>query len=108
MNLCLFCNEHKNHKKILYTDKFPNKEELNHKKEEFNKNIKLFNKEVENLKKLILMILNEVKNKMNIYYKINENIINNYNENNINYETIYYLNQFQNNNFSKEIQNLIA
>ena len=107
MNLCLFCNEHKNHKKILYTDKLPNKEELNHKKEEFNKNIKLFNKEVENLKKLILMILNEVKNKMNIYYKINEDIINNYNENNINYETIYYLNQFQNNNLGKEIQNLI-
>ena len=98
MNLCLFCNEHKNHKWIMFTDILPNKEELNHIKEEFNKNIKLFIKEMEILKKLILTVLNEVKNKMNIYYQINEDIINNYNENNINYETIYYLNQFQNNN----------
>ena len=47
-----------------------------------------------------MTIIKEVKDKMNIYYKINEDIINNYNENNINYETIYYLIQFQNNNFS--------
>ena len=109
MNLCLFCNEHKNHKRIMFTDILPNKEELNHIKEEFNKNIKLFIKEMEILKKLILTVLNEVKNKMNIYYQINEDIINNYNENNINYETIYYLNQFQNNNnnFINEIKNLI-
>ena len=73
--------KHKNHKKIIFTDILPNQEELILKKEEFNKNIKLFNKEVEILKKLILTILNEVKNKMNIYYKINEDIINNYNEN---------------------------
>ena len=34
-------------------------------------------------------MLNEVMNKMNIYYKINENIINNYDDNNKNrnYET---------------------
>ena len=48
-----------------------------------------------------------MKNKMSIYYKINEDIINNYNENNINYETIYYLNQFQNNNIINELKNVI-
>ena len=43
---------------------------------------------------MLINILNEVMNKMNIYYKINEDIINNYDDNNKNrnYETIYYLN----------------
>ena len=44
-----------------------------------------------------------MKNKIDIYYKINEDIINNYNDKNRNYETIYYLNQFQNNNIIDEI-----
>ena len=35
---------------------------------------------------------------MNIYYKINESIMNNYDNKNRNYEILYYLNQFQNNN----------
>ena len=44
---------------------------------------------------------------MNIYSKINEDIFNNYNENNINYETIYYLNAFQNNNIIEELKKVI-
>ena len=107
INLCLYCKEHKDHKRILFTDILPNKEELNKKKEGFNKYIKLFNKEIDILKNLLLTVLNEVKNKMNIYSKINEDIFNNYNENNINYETIYYLNAFQDNNIIEELKKVI-
>ena len=40
--------------------------------------------------KLIINMLNELMNKMNIYYKINEDVINNYDDNNKNrnYEAI--------------------
>ena len=57
---------------------------------------------------MLINILNEVMNKMNIYYKINEDIINNYDDNNKNrnYETIYYLNQFQNNNYIDELNQI--
>ena len=43
---------------------------------------------------------------MNIYYKINEDIINNYDNKNRNYETLYYLNQFQNNNIINELKKI--
>ena len=42
--------------------------------------------------------MNEVSNKINIYYKIYEDIINNYDNKNRNYEIIYNINQIQNNN----------
>ena len=44
---------------------------------------------------------------MNIYYKIIEDIINNYNINNINYEILYNLNQIKENNIEKELENII-
>jgi len=61
MNICISCDNHKNHKRINFID----------------------------------ILLNEVKNKMNIYYKINEDIINNYDNKHRNYETLYYLNHFK-------------
>ena len=56
---------------------------------------------------MLINMLNEVINKINIYYKINEDIINNYDDNdkNRNYETLYYLNQYKNDN-NKNIDEL--
>ena len=49
---------------------------------------------------MLINILNEMMNKINIYYKINGDIIKNYDDNNKNrnYETLYYLNQYKNDN----------
>ena len=44
---------------------------------------------------------------MNIYYKINEDIIDNYNNKNRNYEIIYNLNQFIKNNIMEELKKVI-
>ena len=55
---------------------------------------------------MIINMLNNVINKINIYYKINEDIINNYNEKYRNYETIYQLNQFQISNVTKELNQI--
>ena len=52
-------------------------------------------------------MLNEVSNKLNIYYEINDDVINNYNNKKRNYETIYYLNQFKKNNILEELNKVI-
>ena len=44
---------------------------------------------------------------MNIYYNINENMINNYNKDRINYEILYNINNIENNNIIKDIDNII-
>ena len=108
INLCLLCNEHKVHKRILFTDIFPDKDNLMKRKEELKNNLERFIKEIDYFKKILVNILSDVSNKMNLYYKINEDIINNYcNNTNRNYETIYYLNQFLNNNINNDINSVV-
>ena len=56
---------------------------------------------------MLINILNEVKDKIDIYYKINEDIINNYDDKNRNYETLFYLNQFKNNNIINDLNKIV-
>ena len=44
---------------------------------------------------------------MNIYYNINENMINNYNKDRINYEILYNINKIENNIIIKDVDNII-
>ena len=44
---------------------------------------------------------------MNIYYKINEDIINNYNNKNRNYEILYNINKIKENNIIKQLENIV-
>ena len=44
---------------------------------------------------------------MNNYYKINKDIINNYNNKNRNYEILYNINKIKENNILKELENII-
>ena len=105
INLCALCEPHKSHNKITYSDVLPNKEELFEKKKELKDKIYLINNDI----KVLINILNSVMNNINIYYKINEDIIDNYNNNeNLNYETIYYLNQFKaNDSILNELNKII-
>ena len=104
MNICGLCNEHKSHKKKYFIDMMiPDKDELIKNNKILKEYKELFDKNV----KIIVNILNEVMNKMNIYYKINEDIINNYNNKNINYEIIYNLNNIKNNNIIEELKQII-
>ena len=96
----MLCDNHKKHKRNNFIDILPKKEDLVEKINILKKYINQFNNVINEL----LLILNDVKNKMNIYYKINEDIINNYDNKNRNYETLYYLNQFQNNNIINELK----
>ena len=103
LNLCVFCDEHKKHKRIQLSDILPKRNELIEKLKDIKSTIQSFNASVDG----IISILNEIKNKMNIYYKINEDIINNYDTKNRNYEIIDYLNKFQNYNIIKELYEIM-
>ena len=102
LNLCIFCNTHREHKRLQFMDILPKKEHLVEKLKNIKHDIKIFNNDIN----MIINILNEIKNKMNIYYKINEDIINNYDRKN-NYETICYLNNFKNNDTINELNKTI-
>jgi len=104
INLCTLCEgDHKNHNKIYFGDMMLNKDELIKKKNNLKKNIDIFIGEI----KIIINILKEVIYKMNLCYKINEDIINNYNIKNRNYELLYTLNKINENNIEKELENII-
>ncbi len=89
-------------KKKNFIDFTTKKEKKKKKKNELKKDVDRFNKEID----IIINMLNEVKNKMNLYYKINEDIINNYDNKNKNYENIDYLNRFLKNDIHSEFKNI--
>ena len=93
-NLCTLCDEHKEHKKINFIDVLPNKDELEQKILFLNDSIYCFN----DIIKSLIALLKEVENKINMYFKINEDIIRNFDNKNRNYEIIDYLNKFLKNN----------
>ena len=101
MDICLSCyNEHKNHKIILYQEKLLDINILRNKMNEFEN---VINKLKTNLEGIINQLKKTIEN-MNILYKINNNILNNYEKNkNRNYKLflsflyiIIYLNYIQN------------
>ena len=92
-NLCSICEGHKEHKRIFFMDILPKKEDLIKTKDIIESTINKFNSQI----RVLISILNDVKDKINIYYKIYEDIINNYDNKNRNYEIIYNINQLQNN-----------
>ena len=104
LNLCTLCEgEHKSHKITNLGAEMVNKDELVKIKIELKENINIFNNNV----KIIINIANEVIDKMNKYYKIYEDIINNYNNKNRNYEILYNLNKIKNNSIIEEIKKVI-
>ena len=102
-NICTLCeNEHKNHKNEneAYGDILPNIDKIKEKVNILRKEIDKFNNKIKEL----IYKLNKVMEYMEIYYKINDNILNNYNIKNRNYEILENINEINNNNIIEEIQ----
>jgi len=103
MNLCDKCEiDHKNHNYYSLTKLITNKEN----------NINELRIKIDNLKKEIKDIIKKVNmiiDNMEIYYNINNDIINNYNRKNKNYEILMNINNFSNNNeiIIKDINEII-
>ena len=96
-NICFICvdeNEHEEHNKISLNQIKPNIDEANNNLKEMKKEIDIFN----NVIKDIIKKLNELVNIMNIYYEINSNIINYYENKKRNYQILQNIKQINNNN----------
>ena len=85
MNLCLICeSEHKEHNTISYGDMIPNKIEIKEYMNKLREAINILKNNIEEIKNK----MNEVKENIEIYYKIINNIINNYDIKNRKYEIL--------------------
>ena len=76
INICAKCyNEnHKNHQKLFFKDIMPDKDDINNKLKQLKDSIELFKKEIDK----IISRLNKIVNNLEIFYKINEDILKNY------------------------------
>ena len=106
-NLCMLCeNEHnkdKNHNIIDYKRLIENKNELNNEMNKFKKKIDKFNDDI----KKIIELLNDIIKKMNIYFEINNNLVNNYEPQNKNFEILQNIKEIKNNILMKDIDEII-
>jgi len=104
-DICILCEqEHNNHKLINDGKLIPKIEEYKNKIKELRENI---DKLKENIKEIIDN-LNKVIENLEIYYKIGNEILNNYDNKNINYEILYNINEINinNENIIKDINNI--
>ena len=102
--LCLINQNHETHELILYRDFLEEKNRIYDEINILKLNINKFNKEIKN----IIEILRNVKKNINVFYKINYNILNKIYENKyLNYEEIQNINRINNFNVIKDIKSII-
>ena len=105
-DMCKSCkNKHRNHDILKFKDKLVKKNDL----KKSNKDLKNVLDTFKYKSNIIKEILEKMNNMMDIYYKINNNIINNYNINKMNYYTLLNINKIKNNNekLIKELNDVI-
>ena len=102
-NICTLCLGHDNHDIIYYNKLISDKEVINKEKDELRKIIDRFN---ENIKDIINE-LNTVMENIEIYYRICENIINNYNIKNRNFEVLQNMKEIINKEIINDIKQII-
>ena len=94
---------HKGHKIIYYRDIIQDHEEIS-------ENLEIFKEKIIKLKEIannIITMLNKVTSNMDIYYKINFDISNNYNVQNKNYEYLQNINEIKYNLNINELNKII-
>jgi len=104
LNLCFQCEiGHNNHEIINYTNILPDENKLKEEIKEFRNKIEKLNDKINK----IIKVLNKIKENIGIYFKIYNDIINNYKMEDINYEILYNINEIKNNIKIKDIDEII-
>ena len=89
-NLCIMCdNEHKNHNIIFFGDLIQNLDTMKEKLSGVKQVVNIFNGKIKN----IIRKLNELSEEIDIYYKIQIEMLNNYDMRNKNYNVLFNINQ---------------
>ena len=95
INICFSCDEeHDKHKTIFLGDLKPNMDEAKNKMIEIKKEIQLFKNNIEEIINKLIELIDAI----NIYYKINNDIINSYEKQNRNYQILQNLKIITTNN----------
>jgi len=103
-NLCMLCEkEHNNHEIIYYGKIIPDNNSINNKKNELKQKIDKIN----NYIKDIIYKLNKYMKNIEQYYKIYNEIINKIEIKNRNYEILYNIINFNDNDIEKDINKII-
>ena len=103
-NLCMQCEiNHNNHKIMPYKDIMPKENEIKKKIEIFREKINKINDDMQK----IITILYKVNENMELYYKIINDIMNNYDIQNRNYEIFKNINDIQSNINFNDIDKII-
>ena len=105
-DICVLCeSEHDKHDIISYSKILPKKDKLNISKNMLNNSLRELNDKILSIENT----LNNIKGNLMIYYEIIENLINNYNNNNINYKilkNLYDFGQFDQQDIHKQINKI--
>ena len=102
-NICSICDvEHYKHKKITFNKMKLNINEMNDDLKDMKKEIDIFNNNIKDM----VDKLYELMNIVNIFYEINNNIINNYDSNNKNYQILKNIKEINNNEIYNQIYNI--
>ena len=105
-NICNICeNNHKNHELINFKDILPEQNELFKIEAELRNLIDKFKEKI----KLIIKIFKKMIIQLEFYYKINNNILNNFNINKVNYHSLLNINEIKNSSqiLITELNNII-
>ena len=104
LNLCMYCEEHQNHHVVNFSSIVPDNKKDEEIKE-LRKNIDSINNMIDD----VIKKLNYVKEKMEIFYNINSEILNNFYENRINksYQTFCNVNEITENIKRSKINDII-
>ena len=103
-NICIECeNSHSFHNIIYFGKILPNKDNLNNILNELKNNIDKFKLDLSN----IIAQFNYVKNNVDNYYKLVKDIYDSLKIQKKNFEIMFNINNINNNDFIKDIQNII-
>lgn len=105
INLCMNCfpTHKQSHEMIEYKNIIPNEEKIKGEMKELRENIDLFKKDIAD----IIGKLEKVKETIEIFYQINNDILQNYNVRNKNYQILQNVNDISNNIKMANIQKII-
>ena len=104
-NLCLLCKDHNSHECISFENIIPNIDDLKNGIIKLRTKLDKFDEKI----KEIIYKMNKIKENMEIYYNICNNLVNKFENKNRNYELIQSLNEItsKNHNISKDIKIII-
>ena len=103
LNTCFSCDEkHRKHKTINLVDLKPNMDEIKNKLFLLKKEIETFKSQIQ----IVMMKLNKMKEALDIFYEINNDILNKYEMKNRNYQILKNIKLIDNNEIFKRLKEI--